>query len=55
MHAAVREALEQDDQLVLAGLQPIYGARAFSDWKAWSDMLERELDKRSVKYTKVGW
>jgi hypothetical protein len=55
MHAAVREALEQDDQLVLAGLQPIYGARAFSDWKAWSDMLEHELDERSVKYTKVGW
>jgi len=55
MYAAVREAIEQDDQLVLAGLKPIYGVRDFSDWKDWSDLLQAELDKRGVKYTKVGW
>ena len=55
MYAAVREALEQDDQLVLSGLKPVYGVRGFSDWKDWSDLLEAELDKRGVKYTKVGW
>ena len=44
-----------NDQLVLAGIKPVYGVRDFSDWKDWSDLLEAEFDKRGVKYTKVAW
>ena len=55
LNATVREALEQDDQLILSGLKPIYCVRDFPDWRAWSDLLEAELDKRAVKYAKVGW
>ncbi len=55
MHSAVRESLEIDDQLVLAGGTPTFGVRGFPDWRPWSDMLEDELDKRKIKYTKVDW
>jgi hypothetical protein len=55
MHSAVREALETDDALQLVGLQTGYRVRDTPDWRAWSDSLESELDKRSVKYTKADW
>lgn len=55
LHGAVREALEVDDQLHLAGLSKVYGVREFSDWRDWSNAIEAELDRRSVKYQRVAW
>lgn len=45
----------QSDEGRPAGQPKVYGVREFSDWRLWSDALERELDKRGIGYEKIRW
>jgi len=55
LYGAVRETLEIDDALHLAGLPKVHGVRDFPDWRVWSDALAVELENRGIKYQKVDW
>lgn len=54
MQRAVRDRLADEDAQP-AGQEKIYGVREYPDWKAQSDEMETELDRRGISYDKVPW
>jgi len=54
LHSAVRQALETDDNLP-EGTEKIHEVRKSPDWREWSNLIEDELDNRSIRYEKISW
>ena len=51
---SIHDLLIQEDVLA-PGAEKLYGMRDHADWRAQSDEIEAELDRRGETYAKVPW